>query len=137
MVDTNVFVSTLLGSAGASREVIRRCLLRQVQPLMGAALFAEYEALFHRDHLYERSPLNKQEREILLDAFMSVCVWTSIYYRWRPNLVDEDDNHVVELAVAGGASVIVTKNVRDLGGSELRFPDLRIYKPEEFLALVK
>jgi len=136
-VDTNIFVSTLLGSAGASREVIRRCLLGRVQPLMGAALFTEYEALFHRDHLYERSPLDKREREILLDAFMSVCAWTSIYYRWRPNLVDEDDNHVVELAVAGGASVIVTKNVRDLGGSELRFPELQICKPEEFLALMK
>jgi hypothetical protein len=25
-----------------------------------------------------------------------------VYYRWRPNLPDEGDNHVLELAVAAG-----------------------------------
>jgi hypothetical protein len=31
--------------------------------------------------------------------------------RWRPNLRDEGDNHLVELAIAGGAEAIVTYNV--------------------------
>jgi hypothetical protein len=35
-------------------------------------------------------------------------------FLWRPNLPDEADNHVIELAVAGGASAVVTNNVRDL-----------------------
>jgi predicted nucleic acid-binding protein len=53
--------------------------------------------------------------------------------RRRPNLRDEADNHLIELAVAGGARAIVTKNVRDLRASQLHFPGLRILRPEEAL----
>jgi hypothetical protein len=35
--------------------------------------------------------------------------------------------------VAGGASVIVTRNVRDFRGAELHFPGLRILLPEDLL----
>lgn len=48
---------------------------------------------------------------------------------WRPNLPDESDNHLVELAVAGGAGAIVTKNVRDFRRAELHFPNLLIMTP--------
>jgi len=40
------------------------------------------------------------------------CVYR-IYFLWRPNLRDEADNHLVELAVAGGAQAVVTRNKRD------------------------
>lgn len=33
----------------------------------------------------------------------------------------------MELAVAGGAGLIVTNNVRDFRGGELTFPDIRIF----------
>lgn len=56
------------------------------------------------------------------------------YYAWRPNLRDESDNHVVELAVAGAASAIVTRNVRDFQiGAELKFPGLDILTPVQLL----
>jgi predicted nucleic acid-binding protein len=55
------------------------------------------------------------------------------YYARRPNLPDEADNHLVELAVAGGAEFIVTRNLRHLEDMELRFPQLRIASPEAFL----
>lgn len=133
VLDTNVFISSAIRAEGASREVVRRCLRKELTPLMGAALYAEYEMLLSRGDLYHRSPLTKKDRETLLNAFMDVCTWTRIYYRWRPNLGDETDNHLVELAVAGGAKAIVTKNVRDFRRAELRFPRLWIGKPETFL----
>jgi predicted nucleic acid-binding protein len=55
-----------------------------------------------------------------------------VYYTWRPNLPDEADNHIVELAVAGQASVIVTNNIRDFIRAELYFSGLRILAPETF-----
>lgn len=133
VLDTNVFVSALLKGGGASRAVLRACLEGHLQPLMGAALFAEYESLLSRASLFEGSRLGPDQREALLEAFLHVCRWTTIYYGWRPNLPDEADNHLVELAVAGGAGAIVTKNTRDFRPAELHFPGLRILRPEEIL----
>ena len=129
VVDTNVLVSAFPGPGGASREVLRRALEGRYRPLIGAALFAEYESVLEREALFAGSVLSPRERDRLLDDFLSVCRWTRVYYAWRPNLRDESDNHLVELAVAGGARAIVTKNVRDFGRMELRFPDLRVLTP--------
>ncbi|MCI0561619.1 MAG: PIN domain-containing protein, partial [Nitrososphaera sp.] len=98
------------------------------------ALFHEYEAVLSRAALFKKCVLTAEEREELLDAFLSVCRWTRIYYLWRPNLPDEADNHVVELAIAGVAEAIVTKNVKDFEGAELRFTGLRVLRPEDFIA---
>lgn len=98
---------------------------------MGTALFLEYEDVVSRPSIVEQSPLSESEISELLDAFASVCTWTTVYYRWRPSLVDEADHHLLELAIASGAEAIVTKNVRHLRSGELRFPQIRILHPED------
>jgi putative PIN family toxin of toxin-antitoxin system len=133
VLDTSVFIAALLGPRGASREALRQCLTQRYLPLMGTALFLEYESVLARDHLFANCRLSRDEREALFDAFLSVCQWQAVYYAWRPNLPDEADNHIVELAVAGQASVIVTKNVRDFIRAELYFSGLRILAPETFI----
>lgn len=136
VLDTNVLVSALLvgdGAGTAPRAVLRMCLGNEVVPLMGAALYAEYENVLARSDLFERSPLIGAEREAVFDALMSVCVWTPIYYLWRPNLPDAGDDHLVELALAGGADWIVTANIRDLQRGELRFDQLQIGTAGQFL----
>lgn len=133
VVDTNVFVGACLGT-GASSRVVEACLTQRFQPLMGAALLAEYEDVMARAPLFAKSRLTMVERSELLDIFLATCRWTRIYYGWRPNLRDEGDNHLVELAVAGGASHIVTHNLRDLKDMELKFPGLAIATPTQLLA---
>ena len=100
---------------------------------MGAALLAEFESVLAREALFLQSRLSAAERSDLLDAFLALCDWTKIYYLWRPNLTDEADNHLIELAVAGDADVIVTRNLRDLQNTQLRFAALRVLSPEVFL----
>lgn len=119
--------------SGASREVIRRCLLARCQPLIGQALFAEYEAVLSRSDLFLRSPISSKERDVLSEAFASCCRWVRVRYLWRPNLPDESDSHIVELAVAGGAEAIVTHNRRDFERAELSFPGLQIVAPGAFV----
>lgn len=137
VLDTNIFISAVLGPKGASRQIIRGCLQQEYLPLMGNTLFLEYEALLARPELFGRCILNPKEREALLDAYLSVCRWVTVYYAWRPNLRDEADNHLIELAVAGGADCLVTKNIRDFNGSDLQFPGLKVQTPERFLEEVQ
>ena len=132
VVDTNVFLGACLGT-GAANAVIAACSKGHCLPLMGNALFNEYEDVFGRKHLFEKCKLSSRERIELLDVFLSCCEWTRVYYACRPNLADEADNHLVELAVAGGAEFIVTRDLRHLKGMELSFPQVCIASPEAFL----
>ena len=132
VIDTNIFLGACLGR-GAANQVIAACLRGQFTPLMGAALLGEYEDVLGRDTLLMKSRLSSQEQQTLLDIFLSKAEWVSVYFAWRPNLPDECDNHLVELAVAGGAEFIVTRNLRDLQRMELRFPQLKVVSPENFL----
>ena len=132
VIDTNVFVGACMG-VGASNAVVRACLEHRLVPLMGVALLTEFEATLSRDELFARSRLDAAERSMLLDTFLALCEWTRVYFLWRPNLKDESDNHLIELAVAGDADVVVTRNLRDLRSAGLRFEPLRILSPEDFL----
>ncbi|BAW97974.1 hypothetical protein NIES970_29370 (plasmid) [[Synechococcus] sp. NIES-970] len=133
VLDTNVFVSALISASGLSRELLRSCLQGQCLPLMGNSLFAEYESVIHRKDVLSRCPLSPKEIQELLAVLMGVCQWVSIYYLWRPNLKDEGDNHLLELAIAGNAQAIITGNTKDFQRAELLFPDLLILTPEMFI----
>ena len=133
VVDTNVFIGACLGSRPAT-GVLEACITGRAEPVMGTALLREYEAVLGRVDLFRTSGLQASEREELLDIFLAHCRWVRIFYGWRPNLPDEGDNHLVELAVAAGNAAIVTRNLRDLQQMDLRFPGLRILSPESFLA---
>ena len=133
VIDTSVVISALIGKNGPGREVLRRCLKSQFKPIISNTLFAEYQDVAIREKILEICPLNKDEIQELLNAFYSVCRWVQVYYLWRPNLKDENDNFIIELALAGNARTIITNNIRDFKNSELKFPELDIITPEKLL----
>ena len=133
VIDTSVLISALIGKEGPSREVLRHCLLGKCNPLISNTLFSEYEDVCARDNILKLCPLTKNEIRELLNAYYSTCKWTQIYYLWRPNLKDEGDNFLIELAVAGNARYVITNNTKDLKGAELSFTGLEIVTPETFL----
>ena len=133
VVDTSVFTAALIGTKGPNREILRRCLKKQYQPLLGNALFSEYADVSTRTDILNRCPISAQDIQELLEAYCSVCDWVPIYYLWRPNLTDEGDNHLLELAAAGNATWIVTNNIRDFKNAELNFPEIQILTPEQIL----
>lgn len=131
-IDTDVLVAAMLGM-GAANQLIASVLERRFEPLMGPALFAEHEAVLGRERLFSRCRLSPVERDEIFDIYLAHCRWTRVYFLWRPNLPDESDNHLVELAVAGGAQAIVTRNRRDFDGAELKFENLAVLTPAECL----
>ena len=131
VIDTNVFVSGLRSQDGASRAVLRSALLGEIEPLFGNALWLEYRDLLTRP--VWGTATTPAEREQILAALAKKGRWVTIYFGWRPNLPDEADNHLIELAIAGGAKTIITHNLRDVGRGELRFEGLSILSPAQFL----
>ena len=71
VVDTNVFAAAVSSPDGASREVLRRCLLDRYKPLMGETLLAEYERVLTRSAPFAASPIDEAERVALWAALTS------------------------------------------------------------------
>ncbi len=131
VLDTNVFVAALRSEGGASRQVLRRVLEGRHEPVFGNALWLEYEDLLGRPVWTDLT--TAEERLQILAALARAGRWVTLYYGWRPNLPDEADNHLIELAVAAGAQAIVTHNIRDVGRGELRWQTLEVLTPAQFL----
>lgn len=134
VIDTNIFVSAILNKNGAPRTVLRHALIGDLCPIFGNALFREYEDVLGREELFRRSPIDQSARQQLFEAILSVSEWTPVWFLWRPNLPDEADNHLLELAIAGGASAVITANVKDFQRTELAFPKLEILNAGDYLS---
>ena len=134
VIDTNIIISALLSKNGNySRRIIELVFNDSIIPLMGEALFNEHIEVASRQDVFRSCVLNQKERQEFLQAYMKCCLWCKIYYKWRPNLKDESDNHIIELAVAGGVNYVITKNIKDLKSGELFFEKLQIITPDEFI----
>ncbi len=132
VIDTNVWISALLSKDRASRQIIRLALQNKIEPQISSALFLEYESVMKRASVRKESLLSIQEQEELFDAFLSTCTYNEIFYLWRPNLKDKNDDFLVELAVASNSRYIITENIKDLKSNELYF-DFEVLTAKEFL----
>ena len=130
--DTNVFVAALRGGAGASRLVLESWLRRTHHPLMGQTLWLEYRDVLSRADLWKECALSARERAELLDDFAAVCLWVQIWFLWRPNLPDEGDNHLAELAIAGNAAALVTFNLKDFKPAQFAATGMKVLTPAQF-----
>ncbi len=132
VVDCNIFISAVLSQNGLAVKVLEKALSGEVIPQFGQKLFSEYEDVLNREHIISNSKLSIGEIDELLNALMSISKWVEIYYLWRPNLKDEGDNHLVELAVASNSKYIITHNTKDFEGQQLQF-DFEVVTAKEFL----
>ncbi len=135
VLDTSVIVAALRSGGGASREIVRQVLRGRLRPLFANALWLEYEDVLGRNlWTDETSP---EERRQIVAALAARGHWVVIHFGWRPNLPDEKYNHLIELAIAGNASAIVTHNLWDLSRGELNWGHLRVMTPGQLLEQLK
>ena len=135
VLDTNVLVAAVRSPAGASAELLRRVLTRQVPMLCSVPLFIEYEDVLMRPGQLAAAHARPGDVRNLLHALASVLVPVSIQFLWRPQLRDPNDDMVLELAVNGlgrGQPVtLVTFNQRDFLPQATRF-GIPVIGPAQF-----
>ena len=131
--DTSVLVAAARSSQGASFALISALPSKQFQICLSVALYVEWQAVLTRaEHL----PPNQEVENALafLRYLASIAHMQDIYYLWRPQLRDPNDDMVLELAVAAQAKYIVTHNIRDF--QRLKF-DVIAITPADFLKLLR
>ena len=132
VIDTNIWISALISEDGQSRDIIKLAFNEEISPQISTSLFLEYETVMNRNKIQKLCSLTLEEQNELFQAFLSTCKWNEIFYLWRPNLTDKDDDFLIELAVASNSRVIITDNKKDIRSGELKF-NFEVLTPKEFL----
>ena len=137
ILDTNILVNVILSPSkkSASYKIIEMCLRGKLKPQIGCALFNEYEDVLRRPEIQARAKYTTGEIEQILDGFLCMCTWTKVNFLWRPNLQDEGDNHLIDLAVASNTQWIITQNIKDLHSGELKF-SFQSVSPDKFMEVL-
>ena len=115
MLDTDVMVAALRSDGGASRQLLLAALNQRFELLLSVPLILEYEAVLTRPQHLAACGLSSAEVGRVLDDLAAVARPVRLAFRWRPRLSDPDDDMVLETAINGSASAIVTFNQRDFG----------------------
>ena len=129
VLDTCVLVSALRSRNGASNALLRLVADGKFRPLVSIALFLEYEAVLKRPEQRLASGMSLERIDNFLAAFASACDGVETHFRWRPQLNDPDDEMVLETALNGAATAIITHNLKDFRFTTSRF-GIQILTPQ-------
>ena len=129
VIDTNVLVSGLRSSQGWSYRLLQLVDEGRFEINLSVPLVLEYEEVLL--HMEPELPVDSDVIDDVINFHCKVARKHRIFYLWRPQLRDADDEMVLELAVRASCDVIVTFNKSDFHAVE-DF-DLQVLTPGEFL----
>ncbi len=132
-LDTNILYQALKSKTGASYFILQQVRNREIQIALSVPVFYEYQDVLTRNKSLKDFELQLED----IDKFLRFIAYTGktfeIYFLFRPNLKDEKDNMVVELALTSQSDYIITSNTRDFKNAQLKFDQLKIITPSEFV----
>ena len=111
VLDTDVVVAALRSGEGASRQLLLAALEERFGLLLSVPLMLEYEAVLTRPEHLAASGLSRVEVGTVLDDLAAIARPVRLSFRWRPRLMDPDDDMVLETAINGSADALVTFNL--------------------------
>jgi putative PIN family toxin of toxin-antitoxin system len=136
VLDTDVVVAAMRSPAGASAAILRAARQGHTTLLISVALALEYEAVCCQADHRLAAGLSEQEIDIFLTGIIAMAEPVEIHFLWRPQLRDPGDEMVLETAVNGRASALVSFNVRDFGATPSMF-GIEVLLPREALRRIK
>jgi putative PIN family toxin of toxin-antitoxin system len=113
VLDTDVLVAATRSRSGASWQLVDRALAGEFTLLLSVPLVLEYEAVLRREEHRSVHGLTVAQLDEVINSLVSVAEPVQIRFLWRPLLSDPRDDMVLETAVNGRASLLVTFNQRD------------------------
>lgn len=136
VLDTNVIVAAMRSPSGASAALLIAARRSEVTLLANVGLALEYEAICRLPEHRLAAGLSVREVDIFIDAVVALIDPVETHFIWRPQLRDPADELVLEAAVNGSASAIVTFNRRDFGAAPSRF-GVEVLMPAQALARIR
>lgn len=128
VLDTSVVVAAVRSRHGASNRLLQMVFLGSIQILATPALFLEYEEVLGRAEHRAVHGMSPDRVSAFLTGLAAIIEPVRVFYQWRPQMQDVDDEMVLETALNGRADVIVTHNVRDFLPAASKF-SLRVASP--------
>ena len=113
VLDTDVVLSGLRSTLGASRVLLQAVEARVITPLLSVATVIEYEAVLKREEHLLAARLDAEDVDRFLDAFCVFADHIAPRSGTRPLVQDPDDELFMELAISGRADALVSFNVAD------------------------
>jgi putative PIN family toxin of toxin-antitoxin system len=135
--DTNVIFSALYSSSGASHYILRLILEEKVKLALSPQIYFEYYDVLTRKENLAKLNISAAETEDILDLLAILAKKHSIYFLLRPNLTDESDNMICECAFASNSEYLITSNIRDFRGGELKGFGFEVVTPRDFCIMWK
>ena len=136
VLDTNVIVTAMRSPKGASVALLMAARRERITILANVALALEYEATCRRAEHGVAAGLRPSQLNIFVDAVIAMVEPVEAHFLWRPQLRDPADEMVLEAAVNGRASAIVTFNSEDFGGIPLQF-GVEVLSPVDVLRRIE
>jgi hypothetical protein len=134
VLDTNVIVSALLSPAGHPAEIINLWEAEKIEVVSSPPLLIELERVLQYPRVQKYLKRTQSDVDAFLRQFKKIAI--TVEPQMTLDIIKEDpaDNRVLECAVAGEASYIISGNDHLLKIKE--YKGIVILKPAEFLTLV-
>ncbi len=133
VLDTNVLVAALRSQQGASYALVAALPLPGWELALSVPVYLEYQDVLLRPGLVP-SAFSRHDILALCRFLASLAHAQDIHFLWPSFLPDPKDDMLLELAVAAGATHIITHNTRHFHHAESF--GVRALAPAAFLRLV-
>jgi putative PIN family toxin of toxin-antitoxin system len=145
--DCNVYFQALISPTGPARELFRHAASGELQLFVSPTILDELQDVITRLAIRQKYAIS----DLAIEQFFADIARSSMTLDTVPHVFelprDPGDAHYVDLAVAAGAKLIVSRDkdllsLRDMTTPEgrdfvARFPAIEIFTPPELLKLLK
>ena len=121
VMDTGAVVTAMRSPSGASAAILRAVRDGRATLLLTVPLALEHEAVCTRTEHRKAARLSERQVSVFVDGVIALSKPVEPHFLWRPQLRDQGDEMVLEAAVNGRASLLVTFNLADFGAAPARF----------------